>query len=145
MLGNVNQEAAHEYRQRLRIHMHTWWTGTWAGPNSVTPPEVHQRNLQLRRQRRRERQKSSHALIPVDDGEPDNTDRQSLRDADYTDRQKQQAVEPVTSSSTQLASTPSWTRSSHNEPSHSSEGAQSPSAIGRTRILRHRRIRQPQK
>ena len=28
LLGNVNQEAAHEYRRRLRIHMHTWWTGT---------------------------------------------------------------------------------------------------------------------
>ena len=68
--------------------MHTWWTGTGEGPNPVTPPEVHQRNLQMRRQRRRELQKSSYDLTPVDDGEPDNTDLQSQRDADYTDRQK---------------------------------------------------------
>ena len=80
----------------------------------------------MRRQRRRELQKSSHALTPVDDGEPDNTDTQSQRDADYTDRQKQQAVGPAASSSTQLASAPSRTPPRHNKTIHSIEGAQPP-------------------
>jgi Ulp1 family protease len=57
-LGQVTQETAHEYRRRLCIQMHTWWTETWEGPNSVLPPGVHQRNLQMRRQRRRELQES---------------------------------------------------------------------------------------
>ena len=89
----------------------------------------------MRRQRRRELQKSSHALTPVDDGEPDDTDLQSLRDADYTDRQKQQTKEPATSSSTQPASTPSWTLQSQNEPSQSGEDAQPPR---RSKPKRHR-------
>ena len=106
--------------------MHTWWAETWEGSNPVTPPEVHQRSLQMLRQCRIELQKSSYALTPVNDGEPVNTDTQSQRDADYTNRQKQQAKEPAMSSSTQLASTLSWTLHSHNEPSHSSEDAQPP-------------------
>jgi hypothetical protein len=57
-LGKVTQETAHEYRRRLRIQMHTWWTETWEGPNLAFPPGVHQRNLQARRQRRRELQES---------------------------------------------------------------------------------------
>ena len=71
----------------------------------------------------------------MNDGEPDDTDLQSLRDADYTDRQKQQTKEPATSSSTQPASTPSWTLQSQNEPSQSGEDAQPPR---RSKPKRHR-------
>jgi hypothetical protein len=48
--------------------------------------EVHQRNLQMRRERRRELQESPYEMTQLDDGEPGNTDTQSQRDADVTDR-----------------------------------------------------------
>ena len=40
-LGTITQETAHEYRRRLRIHMHTWWTGIWNGADLIIPLGVH--------------------------------------------------------------------------------------------------------
>jgi hypothetical protein len=90
------------------------------GSQSGLSTRVHQRNLQMQRQRRREIQESSSDLTQGDDGEPDNTDTQAPRNADVTDGQKQQVVESGTPSSTQQASAPSQILQSRNE------GAQPP-------------------
>ena len=84
--------------------MHTWWTGTWEGPNPVLPPGVHQRNLQMRRQRRREQQESLSERTQGEDGDPGNTDTSEQLDGDAIDGQKQQTVESDTTSSSQQAS-----------------------------------------
>jgi hypothetical protein len=103
-LEDVTLETAHEYRRKLRIQMHTWWTGTWEGPNPVLPPRVHQRNLQMRRQRRREQQEPFSDRTQRENGDPENTDTPEQLDGYATDGQKQQTVESSTTSSPQQAS-----------------------------------------
>ena len=67
-LGTINQDMASRHQRWLRIHMHTWWTGNWKGTDSVTPPGIHQRQLQQRRNRRRGQEASSPEIQSSDEG-----------------------------------------------------------------------------
>ena len=87
--------------------MHTWWTGSWEGPTPVLPSGRHQRNLQMRRQRRQMQKAHRLDWIREDDDEPGDTDKPDPSDTAVLDEQRQHTEESGILSSSQQALTTS--------------------------------------
>ena len=59
--------------------MHTWWRGNWEGADPITPPGTHQRQVQLRRQRRRVQETCIGESQPTDHSATQSADRDTAK------------------------------------------------------------------